>query len=62
MLGQLQQFGCQIVIDDFGIGYVSYVWLKNVDVDIFKIDGSFICNIVLNSFDYQIVVFICYLV
>lgn len=40
------------MIDDFGIGYVSYVRFKNVNVDLFKIDGSFICNIVLNSLDY----------
>lgn len=40
------------MIDDFGTGYASYVWLKNVNADLLKIDGSFICNIVLNSLDY----------
>ena len=61
IVGQLQKMGCRIAIDDFGTGYASYARLKNVDADILKIDGSFIRNIVSNSFDYQIVASICHL-
>lgn len=62
ILEYLWVLGCWVVIDDFGIGYVSYVWLKIMNVDIFKIDGSFICNLFVSSFDYQVVDFICCLV
>ena len=61
IVSQLQKMGCRIAIDDFGTGYASYARLKNVDADILKIDGSFIRNIVSNSFDYQIVASICHL-
>ncbi len=50
-----------MAIDDFGTGYASYARLKTMNVDILKIDGSFIRNIVSNSLDYQIVASICHL-
>lgn len=59
-LQHLQELGCQIAIDDFGISYASYARLKNVNADLLKIDGSFIRNIVSNSLDYQIVASICH--
>jgi len=39
---QLKTFGSKIAIDDFGSGYGSYVYLIKLDVDILKIDGSLI--------------------
>ena len=41
----LQSFGIQIALDDFGTGYSSLAYLNSIDIDILKIDGSFIKNI-----------------
>ncbi len=37
----VQEMGCQVAIDDFGAGYTSFSHLKDLAVDIVKIDGSF---------------------
>lgn len=47
-VGALQDLGCQIAIDDFGAGYTSFRQLKALPVDIVKIDGYFIKDIMDN--------------
>lgn len=44
-LQKLQSYGIQIALDDFGTGFSSLAYLKNFNIDILKIDGSFIKNI-----------------
>lgn len=39
---QLKTFGSKIAIDDFGSGYANYIYLIKLDVDILKIDGALI--------------------
>ena len=58
-LAHLQALGCRVAIDDFGTGYASYARLKTMNVDILKIDGSFIRNLLASSLDYQVVDSIC---
>ncbi|MBL1421096.1 MAG: bifunctional diguanylate cyclase/phosphodiesterase [Alphaproteobacteria bacterium] len=43
-VNKLHALGCKVAIDDFGAGYTSFQNLKMLDVDIVKIDGSFISN------------------
>jgi EAL domain-containing protein (putative c-di-GMP-specific phosphodiesterase class I) len=58
----LRKQNVQFVIDDFGSGYTSFHQLKTLSVDVVKIDGSFIqdilSNIVSQNF-VQAVVNIC---
>ena len=41
-INTMQNLGCKIALDDFGVGYTSFTQLKFLDIDIVKIDGLFI--------------------
>ena len=48
---QLKKLGVTIAIDDFGTGFSSLSYLKDLPVDIIKLDISFVRAIALNARD-----------
>lgn len=55
ILSQLSKMGIQLAIDDFGKGYSSLAYLKNLPVGNIKIDKSFVTQMVGDENDQKIV-------
>ncbi len=54
-VASLQELGCEVALDDFGAGYTSFRQLKSLSVDVVKIDGAYIRDLVDNM-DSQFIV------
>lgn len=54
-IDRLRELGCRISLDDFGAGLSSFAYLKSFNVDVLKIDGSFIRDIVDNRISESMV-------
>lgn len=54
-VSSLKTLGCRVALDDFGAGYTSFRSLRDLGVDMVKIDGSFIENLGTNAEDEMFV-------
>lgn len=43
-IDKVHGYGVKVALDDFGAGYTSFSYLKELPADVLKIDGSFIVN------------------
>lgn len=51
---RVRMYGSKLALDDFGAGYTSFNYLKEIPADFIKIDGSFVKDINLNPANYSI--------
>jgi diguanylate cyclase (GGDEF)-like protein len=50
-VARVKALGCRIAIDDFGAGYTSFRNLRRLGVDLVKIDGAFVRNLMQSEDD-----------
>ncbi|MDP1658563.1 MAG: EAL domain-containing protein [Methylotenera sp.] len=55
VIDKIKLLGCKLALDDFGTGYSSMARLRNMPIDIVKIDQSFVRNIATSNQDKEIV-------
>ncbi len=55
MISRLTEIGCAFSIDDFGTGFSTFAYLKELPADSVKIDGSFVKDMLNDPIDLALV-------
>ncbi|WP_338294848.1 EAL domain-containing protein [Planctobacterium marinum] len=59
MIKKLMELGCEFSIDDFGTGFSTFSYLKQLPANSVKVDGSFVKDMKDNPIDRALVKSIC---
>jgi diguanylate cyclase (GGDEF)-like protein len=54
-INDLRALGCRFALDDFGTGFCSFNYLRSLDVEYFKIDGSFVRDLESSSLSMAVI-------
>ena len=55
LLHKLRELGCKIAVDDFGTGFSTFAYLRQLEADYLKIDGSIIQGLPDDALDRTVV-------
>src|SRR5690554_1163056 len=61
VISQCQALGVRVAIDDFGTGFSSLTYLRQLPVDLIKVDKSFVSDMLSDSSDRAIVESVIYM-
>lgn len=59
LMKKIKKLGCSFTLDDFGVGFSSFYYIRQLPIDVVKIDGSFIRNLADNPDDQILVQALC---
>lgn len=54
-IDRVHALGCKLALDDFGAGFSTFAYLKELPIDYLKIDGSLVKNLATDNIDREMV-------
>ncbi len=59
LIETIKALGCRFALDDFGVGFSTFGYIRQLPIDVVKIDGSFIKNLATSPDDKILVKALC---